>query len=216
LTATLAHDLGTPLHSIAGMARLLLERGDWPADVARKLELIVQQTERLHETIQNVRQATRLPDPRFETVTVADLFNDTLPLVEPLLARTGIECRIRIAESLPRVDMDRHRVQTALLNLIHNAIEAMPGGGILTLAAAPAPGGDGMALSVQDTGLGIPPELQGEVCKPFFSTHREEGLRGLGLAIVQDTVKLHRGRIAIESEPGKGTQVTLFLPRSAS
>ncbi len=68
LTATLAHDLGTPLHSIAGLASLLQERGDWPPDEARKLELIVQQTQRLNTVIQNVRRATRPPEPHFEAV----------------------------------------------------------------------------------------------------------------------------------------------------
>ena len=69
LTATLAHDLGTPLHSIAGLANLLLETGDGPPDEARKLELIVQQTQRLNTVIQNVRRATRPPEPHFEAVS---------------------------------------------------------------------------------------------------------------------------------------------------
>ncbi len=66
LTANLAHDLGTPLHSIGGLANLLLEREGWPPDVAHKLQLIVQQTQRLDNVIQNVRRATRLPEPHFE------------------------------------------------------------------------------------------------------------------------------------------------------
>ena len=66
---------------------------------------------------------------------------------------------------------------------------------------------------MQDTGKGIPPELMERVCEPFFSTHQEEGgMRGLGLAIVQDIVKMHGGRIAIESHPGEGTTIVLTFP----
>ncbi len=90
LTATLAHDLGTPLHSIAGLSELLLERGDWPSDVSRKLELILQQAQRLNMAIQNIRRVTRTPEPHFEQVTVQELLNETLPLVEPILQRSGI------------------------------------------------------------------------------------------------------------------------------
>ena len=100
LTATLAHDLGTPLHSIAGLASLLQERGDWPPDVARKLELIVQQTQRLNTVIQNVRRATRPPEPHFETVMVPELLNETLSLVEPLMRKAGIELQVDFDEQI--------------------------------------------------------------------------------------------------------------------
>jgi signal transduction histidine kinase len=212
LTATLAHDLGTPLHSIAGLARLLQEGGDWSPDVARKLALIVQQTERLSAVIQNVRHVTRPPEPRFATVGVSGLLDETLPLVEPLARKAGIALKVDLEENLPLIRADRDRVQTALLNLIQNAIEAMPGGGDLTVLARTDPVRPGVFLVIQDTGGGIAPELQEKVCEPFFSTRQEEGLRGLGLTIVQDIVKLHGGSVAIESRPGAGTRITLSFP----
>lgn len=212
LTATLAHDLGTPLHSIAGLARLLQEGGDWPPDVARKLALIVQQTERLNAVIQNVRRATRPPEPHFATIAIPDLLSDTLPLVEPLARKAGIVLKVDLEENLPLIRADRDRVQTALFNLIQNAIEAMPAGGDLTVSARTDPARPGVSLAVEDTGGGIAPELLERVCEPFFSTHQEEGLRGLGLTIVQDIVKLHGGRVDIESHPGAGTRIILTFP----
>lgn len=209
LTATLAHDLGTPLHSIAGLASLLQERGNRPPDETRKLELIVQQTQRLNAVIQNVRRATRPPEPHFEAVQVTDLLNDTLSLVEPLLQKAGIELTVRLGGQLPRIHADRYRLQTALFNLLQNAIEAMPEGGRITVSAETDPERREVSLTVQDTGRGIPPELMERVCEPFFSTHQEEGMRGLGLAIVQDIVKLHGGRIAIDSRPDEGTRIVL-------
>ena len=212
LTATLAHDLGTPLHSIAGMANLLRERGDWPPDVARKLELIVQQTQRLNTVIQNVRRATRPPEPHFEAVEIPGLLNETLALVDPLMRKAGIELLVHLDERIPRINADRYRIQTALFNLIQNAMESMPEGGKITVDAQADREGREVYLTVKDTGRGIPPELMERVCEPFFSTHQEEGLRGLGLAIVQDIVKIHGGRIAIESVPGDGTRIVLTFP----
>jgi len=216
LTATLAHDLGTPLHSIAGLASLLLEKGNWPPDVARKLELIVQQTQRLNTVIQNVRRATRPPEAHFETVTVQGLLNETLLLVEPLIRKAGIELQVDLDEKMPGIHADRSRVQTALFNLIQNALEAMPAGGRITVSTAAAPDRGEVEISVADTGKGIPPELMERICEPFFSTHQEEGMRGLGLAIVQDIVKMHGGRMEIQSAPGKGTKVVLCFPAAAN
>lgn len=215
LTATLAHDLGTPLHSIAGLASLLQERGDWPPDVARKLELIVQQTQRLNAVIHNVRRATRPPEAHFETVTVRELLNETLSLVEPLMQKAGIALQVDFDEKLPGIHADRYRVQTALFNLIQNAIESMPNGGRIAVSTGTSQDRREVFISVADTGRGIPRELMERVYEPFFSTHQEEGMRGLGLAIVQDIIKMHGGRMEIRSAPGEGTEVVLFFPAAA-
>ena len=212
LTATLAHDMGTPLHSIAGLARLLQERGDRPPEDVRKLELIVQQTQRLNAVIQNVRRATRPPEPHFEAVGIPELLNETLSLVDPLMQKAGIDLQVHLDAQIPQINADRSRVQTALFNLIQNAMEAMPEGGQIKVFAQTDPERREVSLTVQDTGIGIPPELMARIYEPFFSTHQEEGLRGLGLAIVQDIVKIHGGRIAIESRSGEGTKIVLTFP----
>ncbi len=214
LAANLAHDLGTPLHSIAGMANLLLERQGLPHEDRRKLELIVQQAERLSDVIRNVRRATRLPEPRPESVTMSQLFEETLPLVEPLLRNAGIRLKTEIAQDCPPLFADRHRMQTALLNLMQNAIEAIKGEGEITVAAGPSKDHASIVIGIDDTGVGISNEALNRVREPFFSTHGDDPLRGLGLAIVQDVVKVHGGRMAIESDPGKGTSVKLYFPVS--
>jgi signal transduction histidine kinase len=211
LTATLAHDLGTPLHSIAGLANLLLERGSWPPDVARKLELIVQQTQRLNAVIQNVRRATRPTEAHFETVEVRKLVEETLSLVEPLARKAGIQLTVNLEDSLPGIHADRHRIQTALLNLIQNALESMPEGGRIAISSLADREGHEVSIIVEDTGSGIAPELMERICEPFFSTRREEGMRGLGLAIVQDIVKMHGGRFEIRSRPGEGTRAAIVF-----
>ncbi len=212
LTATIAHDLGTPLHSIGGMASLLLEQQDWPPDTRRKLELIVHETQRLQTIIQNTRRATRPPDPHLEPVAVRDLLSDTLTLVDPLIRKAGVDLKMEIASDLPLLHGDRHRIQTALLNLIQNALEAVDGPGEILVSASIAADRNALALSVRDTGPGIPPELQKKVFEPFFSTRPDESLHGLGLAIVQDIVKFHGGQVEIRNLPGMGADITLYFP----
>jgi signal transduction histidine kinase len=212
LTATLAHDFGTPLHSIAGLARLLMERDNWPPDVARKLELIIQQTDRLDAVIKNIRRATRLPEPHFENVSIYDLLNETLVLFEPLLQKSNIQLTVNTEKDIPPLHADRYRIQTVLFNIIQNALESIVGEGTVTITAAPDQDRHMVKITVQDSGRGIPPELIARVREPFFSTHKGEGMRGLGLAIVQDIMETHGGELKMESQQGEGTKITLYFP----
>ncbi len=214
LTANLAHDLGTPLHSIGGLANLLLEREGWPPDVAHKLQLIVQQTQRLDNVIQNVRRATRLPEPHFEILTIQKILNETLPLVEPLMQKTNITMDVDIDANITPLYLDRYRIQTALFNIIQNSLEAMPAGGKITITARALPELRMVSITVGDTGSGMSPEMLNKACEPFYSSHKNEGMRGLGLAIVRDIVKAHGGKMEIKSSQVGGTSITLYLPVS--
>ena len=211
LTANLAHDLGTPLHSIAGLARLMLEREGWPPDVVHKLSLIVEQTQRLDNVIQNVRKATRLPEPHFELMTVHKILSDTLPLVEPLIQTNHVTIDAHIDRSSASLYVDRYRIQTALLNIIQNSIDAMPDGGKITISAEDDRATKTIKILIADDGQGIPADLLKKVCEPFFSSHTDEGMRGLGLAIVRDIVKAHGGHMEIQSTLDSGTSVILYL-----
>jgi signal transduction histidine kinase len=212
LTANLAHDLGTPIHSIGGLAKLLLEREGCPADVAHKLELIVQQTQRLDDVIQNVRKATRLPDPHFEVLTVQQILSDTLPLVEPLVQKHKAEISVHVDNAIEPVYVDRYRIQTALMNIIQNSLEAMPRGGKITISAQTDSQNGFVAMTINDTGTGMPPEMIEKAREPFFSTRRDGSLRGLGLAIVHDIIKTHGGKMEIKSSLNQGTSIILYLP----
>ena len=212
LTANLAHDLGTPIHSIGGLAKLLLEREGCPADVAHKLELIVQQTQRLDDVIQNVRKATRLPDPHFEVLTVQQILSDTLPLVEPLVQKNKVEISVHVDNAITPVYVDRYRIQTALMNIIQNALEAMLQGGKITISAQTDSQNGFVAMTINDTGTGMPPDMIEKAREPFFSTRHDGSLRGLGLAIVHDIIKTHGGKMEIKSSLNQGTSIILYLP----
>lgn len=211
LTANLAHDLGTPLHSISGLAKLMLEREGWPPDVTHKLHLIVEQTQRLDNVIQNVRKATRLPEPHFERMSVAGILSETLPLIEPLIQKNHVTMETRLEGSTAPLYVDRYRIQTALLNIVQNSLDAMPEGGQMAIVAQDDFTARTVKILIEDSGRGIAGDVLARVCEPFFSSHQQEGMRGLGLAIVQDIVKTHGGRMEIQSQPGQGTSVSLYL-----
>jgi len=212
LTANLAHDMGTPLHSIGGLANLLLEKEGWPPDVAHKLKLIVQQTQRLDNVIQNVRKATRLPEPHFEVLTIQEILSETLPLVESFMQKNRVEMSVNIDDGIKPLYIDRYRIQTALMNIIQNALEAMPQGGKITISAQTISPDGLVSVTISDTGTGMPPDMIEKACEPFFSTRQNEGLRGLGLAIVRDIVKTHGGKMEIKSSLDQGTSIILYLP----
>ena len=213
LTANLAHDLGTPLHSIAGLAKLLLEKGGLPENVEHKLNLIVQQTLRLDAVIQNVRKAIRLPDPSFEALPVEQIFHEMLSLMEPFLQKNNVESVVTITNPVSPLYVDRYRIQTALMNVMQNALEAMPEGGTITMSAHEVPCENFVAITVSDTGYGMTPDVVENVCEPFYSTKTSKGLRGLGMAIVRDVMKIHRGQMEIKSSRGQGTMVILCFPK---
>jgi signal transduction histidine kinase len=110
--------------------------------------------------------------------------------------------------------VDRYRIQTALFNIIQNSLEAMQEDGCISISAQTSQESRTVAIKIEDTGAGMPADMIDKVCEPFFSTHKEEGMRGLGLAIVRDIVKSHGGTMDIKSSPGAGTAVTLYLPIS--
>jgi len=106
--------------------------------------------------------------------------------------------------------MDREQMKQVALNLLLNAVQAMPGGGTLTLKGQNSKDGQWITISIQDSGVGIPDEDMNKLFDPFFST--KEGGIGLGLSIAHRIIDQHRGKIEVESDPGKGTLFTIWLP----
>jgi signal transduction histidine kinase len=143
------------------------------------------------------------------------LIREVLTLATHAMTPASIEVRCLVDLLASRIWCDGAKMKQVLLNLVLNAVQAMPGGGSLTLAAALAPAQNSEApaiqLTVSDTGTGIPLELQSRVFDPFFTT-KDHGT-GLGLAIVHALVEAHHGRIDVESSPGHGTSFVMTFPQ---
>jgi signal transduction histidine kinase len=211
LGATVAHEVRNPLNAI-GMALQRL-RDEYrpvedPAGYVRMVELTQGEVRRLDAIVEEFLGLARPLALRPAGVRPADLVRDVAALVEAEARARGVAVAVRAAPDLPEARLDRDRIAEVLLNLVRNALDAMPGGGRLTLEAGVA--GDSLALAVEDSGAGIPPDLLPRIFEPWVTT-KTRGL-GLGLALARRTVEAHGGRLAVDSAPGRGSRFSLTLP----
>ena len=148
----------------------------------------------------------RLPRPRLEPTDLNELVEHVLALYQP--RANGVRFERQLQPDLPRAPADRDLIARALGNLVANALDAMPGGGTLTIRSQAASGH--ARLEVADTGAGLAEAESDRLFVPYYTT--KPGGTGLGLAIVQGIVADHRGRVEVRSEPGRGAAFTLVLP----
>jgi PAS domain S-box-containing protein len=215
--ATVAHKIGTPLTALSGHVQLLSEDRSLAPHVRNRLEIVESQIERTSSIIQDLLVYARRPDPVWATVDVNGCLKDCFALFQTECGRQKVECLLRLDADSACVRADRQQLQEAFHHLVENALQAMPDGGRLTLSsyhadASPVERGRRIGVDVTDTGTGIDPEHLAQIFQPFFTTKTIGRGTGLGLAIVQETVRAHGGQITVESEPGKGSRFSIFLP----
>jgi signal transduction histidine kinase len=210
MAAAVAHELRNPLNAVSmGIQRLRVEFEPAPrAEYVRMVDLIQGEVRRLNTIVEEFLSLARPMSLKREPIVVAALLDEVLGLVESETSRAGITVAREIPAGLPVVHADRDRIKQVLLNLVLNAIQAMPSGGSLVLGAAAADGR--LTVTVTDTGSGIAPELLSKVFEPYVTT-KTKGL-GLGLAIARRIVEAHGGGIEVESEPGRPTSFRFWLP----
>ena len=140
--------------------------------------------------------------------------NDVIALTRHLIHTNNVELRIELNESLPWVSIDHNQMKQVLLNLIHNALQAMPKGGELQVGTSTAKRDerDWVIMSVKDSGIGIKPADQERIFEPFFTTKGDRGGTGLGLSVTYGIITDHGGTIEISSEPDKGSIFAVWLP----
>lgn len=215
LTATFAHEVGTPLNLVTGHLQLLNAQKDLPDKTRDRLGVIQGQIQRVGDIVRRMLDLTRRPQLDRQPQLFSSLLGDLQQLWTPTLTAHGVTVE---AEAPPDccLDVDRKQMEQLFLNLMNNAVDAMPGGGTVLIRARQAeestPGGLWWELQVRDSGQGIPPELLGQVFRPMFTTKPEGKGTGLGLSICREIVRGHGGEIRIESAEGKGTCVVFTLP----
>lgn len=226
LSAEIAHEVGTPLNVIGGRARSLERKGSSPAVVTKNARIIADQAGRITKIIQQMLDLSRARIPEKGPVDLARTVGEVLTLLEYEIERESVEVVLTLPADLPLVNGDTDGLQQVFINLIHNAVQAMPGGGILNISARAetrrkegldlAPPQQYVAMEIGDTGKGIPEERQKQVFEPFYSTKRKGEGTGLGLTVVQGIVKEHDGWIELGSgSPSQGTVFRIFLPATA-
>ena len=222
MASGIAHDINNAISPAALYTDLLLQdEAVLPAPARRQLTIIQRALEDVAATVARMREFYR---PREQQTTLAPLALNRL--VEDVIERTrsrwsnlshergvAVQLQQELAPDLPRIMGAEAEIRDALTNLVLNAVDAMPAGGVLTLRTrrVVADGGSVVCIEVADTGLGMDEETRRRCLEPFFTTKGERGT-GLGLAMVYGMVQRHSAELAIDSEPGKGTTVRLSFP----
>jgi signal transduction histidine kinase len=219
LAAGVAHEINNPLTSIIGFTRLLLE-DLLPDDPMRiDLETIDREAARTRQIVRALLDFARTSDPVLVPTDLNDLLEEAVILVctRSVLAKVTLE---KDLSSLPPVMLDTNQIKQVLVNLLNNAVQAMPDGGRLTITTRLAQREmngeyrEMVAVYVSDSGVGIAPKDLERIFDPFFTTKEVGQGTGLGLSVSYSIVEKHNGRIDVESIPGKGSTFTLLLPVS--
>ncbi|HYH95890.1 sensor histidine kinase, partial [Hyalangium sp.] len=214
LSAIVAHEVRNPLgviyNAVTTLRRLLKVEGD----SAMLLDILSEESDRLNRIVADLLDFTRPREPILQPEEVGRVVQDALEAarVQGGTESQAVSLHIEVEPSLPSVHMDRRLIHRALVNVAVNAIHAMPQGGVVKVSARRElhDNRDHVRIDVSDQGMGIPTELLHRVFEPFFTT-KAQGT-GLGLAVVRRILEEHRGEIAVDSIPGRGTTFTIRLP----
>ncbi len=208
MAAHISHEIKNPLIVIGGFARQILKEMSPDSQANReKLQIIVDEVKRLEDFLVEVGGYAKISEPHLQTGDFNALIQELGQRLQPSLQEGGVQLVMDLDPNLPAIEFDPAHMRQAVLNVAKNGIEAMAGGGTLTIS--PRRRGVEIVVELADTGVGIPAEVLDKIFQPFFST-KDKG-SGLGLAITQKIIEAHRGKIAIQSQPGKGTRVILTL-----
>jgi signal transduction histidine kinase len=229
IAAEIAHEVGTPLNVISGRARGIARRADDP-QTQKNAKIIAEQADRIARIIQRLLDFTRrrVGTVDREAVNLNALILSVLDLLESKFDAARIKRTLERKEGLPRVKGHPDQLQQVLINLLLNAIEAMPGGGRIHIETMKvirrrpglevAPEQPYVVLAITDNGVGILPEHLDKIFEPFYTSKDRKGGTGLGLAVSHGIIKEHDGWIDVDSPPergGKGTRFSICLPAAA-
>jgi signal transduction histidine kinase len=213
MSAAVAHGLRNPLASLRAAAQFALTRPDSPA-AREQLGAIIEEVDRLDRRITHLLTFSRPAPFHPMRESVAQLVEGVLPAFSQLLQERKVELTVDVPPDLPAVRVDPMQIEQTLVEIVSNALDAMPGGGRLAITGRREPLGpgaeDAVIIEITDSGPGIPAEALPRVTEPFFTT-RTEGT-GLGLAIVKRYVEQNGGRLELDSRPGAGTTIRVRIP----
>lgn len=218
ITAGVAHEINNPIAVMQGNLDVIRSLvGDKVNDARTEFRLLDEQIHRISQIVTKLLQFAKPEEYAgyVERHAADHVISDCLPLVRHLLNKAEIEV-VRDDRATRMVLMNRTELQQVIVNLVVNAIHAMPDGGKLTLRSADSDfeGKPGLAIDVADTGIGMTAETLQKIFDPFYTTKRQQGT-GLGLSISQTLVTRQGGKIVAESEPGRGTTFSIWLPEAA-
>ncbi len=212
LSAMVAHEVRNPLgviyNSVSALKRLLAPTGE----AAHLFEMIDEEAERIDTIVADLLEFARPHAPELVPESLPQIVASAFKVIETARKAAGVKLTVEVSENFPRVPVDERMLRQALLNLLLNAVQAMPRGGEVkvSLTLEPRQGVSSARIDVVDSGPGVPAALTQSVFQPFVSTKATGS--GLGLAVVKRIVEAHRGEVELSSSPGRGATFTLWLP----
>jgi two-component system, NtrC family, sensor kinase len=212
LAASIAHEVNNPLSGVLVYIQLMVKKmseGSYEREIMlHYLSRIEFEVTRSTKLIRNLLDFSSQSVPSMQETDVNEVIDRALDLA--IHARSPNTALEKALQPIPRIVTDPEQLQEVLINLIMNGLQAMPGGGTLTLCTDIVQGE--VQIAVADTGYGIPPENMGKLFTPFFSTKKEVKGVGLGLAVSHGIIERLKGRIEVESTVGKGSAFTIYIP----
>jgi two-component system NtrC family sensor kinase len=222
LAAGVVHEINNPLATIAACAESLeqrIEEGSFEAseaanDLIEYLGLIKSEAFRCKTITTDLLDFSRIRTGERTAVDAGEIVRSAANLISHQKRAEDITHKMEIASDLLEISADGGQIQQAIIALATNAIDAMPSGGTLTFRVFA--NGSRVAIEVEDTGTGIPPENMSKIYEPFFTTKEVGKGTGLGLAVCYGIISEHGGRLSVRSNVGKGTTFCIFLPAVVS
>lgn len=215
LAAGIAHEINNPLTSILLNSHLIAEKLGKKNALHENLKLIIDETTRCGTIVKGLLQFSRQSIPEKNPAQINDVVNDTLLLFDSQILVNQVEVEKDLGDDLPVLMIDANKIKQVFTNVILNALDAMPTGGILTINSWLDEAQDQIKVSFADTGPGISEEQIGKIFDPFYTTKGAKGT-GLGLSVSYGIIEQHNGAIAVESATGAGTIFTISLPLDGS
>jgi len=214
MAAGIAHELNNPLTSVSGFAELALEDIPEDSQTRKDLELVMREAKRARDVVRRLLDFARQSESTRARASLNEIVDDVVALSRHLIHNSGTELIVKLDKTLPWVVMDANQMKQVLVNLVHNALQAMPNGGEMEIATKVGyrNNREWAVIHVRDTGTGIPHPEQARIFEPFFTTRGDQGGTGLGLSVTYGIVTDHGGQIDVESEPGSGSKFTVWLP----
>jgi two-component system NtrC family sensor kinase len=211
LAANIAHEINNPLTSVLGYTTHLLKTLDLPESPRRILGMMEQETLRVRKIIRNLLDFARQKPSRMQPADITVPLRETLALVQGIALKASISIHEDYPPAPVIVNMDHNEIKQVFINIVNNAIQAMPKGGDLRVRIDQINAQE-ISVVFSDSGIGISHEHLGRIFEPFFSTKDNGDGTGLGLSVSYGIVRNHGGRIEAESEVGKGSVFRICLP----
>jgi signal transduction histidine kinase len=214
MAAGVAHELNNPLTTVSGFAELILDETPAEAPYRADLEMVLHEARRARSVVRRLLDFARQGEHVRARADINELVQDVLALMTHFVHTSGVQLELELGQDLPWITLDANQIKQVLLNLLHNALHAMPAGGRLQVRTElqRKDARDWIVARVTDNGIGMDSEEMERIFEPFYTTRAESGGTGLGLSVTYGIVAEHGGTIEVKSQRGRGSTFSVWLP----